>query len=69
MKTPSGLSYATRVTVYLDGKPIGEIRESVTPAHVANTNRNGFRYFPKGGRINAAGDWFPTLDGCKASLA
>ncbi len=65
MKTKLGLSYATRVTVYLDGKPIGEIRESL---YSFSANSFGYRYFPKGtGNIPSA-KLYPTIEACKKSL-
>lgn len=62
MKTRNGISYQTRVTVYLDGKPIGEIREVEHPRSVYP----GFAYFPKGQKDG--GDVFPTVEACKTSL-
>ncbi len=50
------LTYATRIAVKLDGRPIGEIRQ--VPG--------GWQYFPKGHK--EGGDVFPTLEGCKRSL-
>ena len=55
MKTAQGISYQTRVSVYLDGRLIGEIRE----------NANGYAYHPTG---STPGDTFATIAGVKNSL-
>jgi hypothetical protein len=45
-----------KVTVKLDGKLVGEIRQEA----------DGFRYFPKGQKTG--GELFSTLPACKKSL-
>jgi hypothetical protein len=51
--TPSGWR---RVSVKLDGRVVGDIREE----------RDGYRYFPR--RSKDGGLLFPTLSACKRSL-
>lgn len=57
MKTARGISYQTRVTVYLDGQPVGDILEA---------SGGGFRYYPKGS--DHPGEVFPTVAAVKASI-
>lgn len=66
MKTKSGISYQTRVTVYLDGKPIGEIREEMGTLPGWNGGKPGFRYYPKGQKIG--GELYTRLEHCQAHL-
>lgn len=55
------IEYTIEVTVRLDGKVVGKIKQMLS---------GGFAYFPKGNRGTKSlqGDTFDTLEECKRSL-
>lgn len=65
------ITYSTVITVRLNGKKVGEIRELYNPYSGPTTqglpgNLVGYRYHPKGDKVG--GIIHHTLAGCKQSL-